>query len=148
MGALDRLPTLAEQQQTRRAIPKYQIPSRLDEKTASDKDDARALDVWRKAVARRDRNRCRHCGVLTVPTLELQANRREIHHLRSRTDPVVRYDVRNGVVLCATHHSAVSRHRLFAVQPAADMFTAGRTLKKYLNGDSPRLKFVPKRPEA
>ena len=147
MGAIDRLPTLAEFSAIRRATPKHELRSRLDEKTTATKDDAKALEQWRKAVARRDRNRCRVCGVLTIATLELVKNRREIHHLRSRTDPLVRTDPRNGITVCKAHHDELTRHRLFPVQKAADMFTAGRTLKRYLNADKPLI-FVTKNPQA
>jgi predicted restriction endonuclease len=146
MGLAD-LPTLADIQTQRRAVPKHAMSSRLDEKTTSDKDDARQLETWRKAVARRDRNRCRVCGCLTIATLELVKNRREIHHLRSRTDPVVRHDPRNGITTCKVHHDQLTRHKLFPVQKAADMFAAGRTQKKYLDGDKPLI-FVTKNPEA
>jgi hypothetical protein len=131
----------------RRAVPKHELRSRLDVKTSDSTDDAKALDAWRKAVAFRDRGRCRVCGIRTVVTLELVKHRREIHHLRSRTDPVVRHDPRNGITTCKVHHDQLTRHKLFPVQKAAAMFTAGRTQKKYLDGDKPLI-FVTKNPEA
>jgi hypothetical protein len=145
MSHLRDLPTLAEISAVRRAVPKHELRSRLDVKTSASTDDAKALDAWRKAVAFRDRGRCRVCGIRTLVTLELVKNRREIHHLRSRTDPVVRVHPKNGIVVCKFHHDQLTRHKLFPVQKAADMFTAGRTQKKYLDGDKPLI-FVTKNP--
>jgi hypothetical protein len=147
MGLAERLPTLAELQRERRAVPKYDIPTSLDTKTASDKDDAKLLEQFKKAVAFRDRGRCRVCGRKTIATVELVANRREIHHLRPRSCKVTRYDRRNGVVVCHVHHTQLTRHQLFVVQIAALMFQVGRgiTAKSYLNSDAP-LTFTEKRP--
>lgn len=127
--SLANLPTLGEEQQRRRAVQKHDIPTRLDEKTADDKDDAKKLDLWRKAVAFRDRGRCRVCGCQTLVTLELVPRRREIHHIVSRTNPLVRHDVRNGLTTCLEDHKRLTRHKLFVVGTAKQMFQAGRTTK-------------------
>jgi len=144
MGALDRLPTLAEISAIRRATPKHELRSRLEDKTAAKQADARELEAWRRAVSARDHGRCRVCRIKTLRTLELVPNRREIHHIVSRTNPVVRYDVRNGLTVCLEHHQQLTRHQLFVMGTAADLFTAGRTGKKYLNADRP-LKFASRR---
>jgi hypothetical protein len=136
VGVLDRLPTLAEVQAERASRPNWKSPiTRLDEKVTARKDDAKQLEAWRRAVAHRDRNRCRVCGIKTIATLELVPNRREIHHIVSRTNPVTRYDVRNGLTVCKTHHQQLTRHQLFVMGTARDLFTAGRTGKKYLDAN-------------
>jgi predicted restriction endonuclease len=144
MGALDRLPTLAEVQADRASRPNWKSVTRLADKTAAKKLDAKELDAWRRAVSARDRGRCRVCGIRTLATLELVPNRREIHHVVSRTNPLIRYDVRNGLTVCKTHHDQLTRHQLFVIGTAADLFVAGRTGKKYLNTDRP-LKFASRR---
>lgn len=140
------LQTLGDLQRTRRAVPKHAIPTRLDQKTAADTNDAKLLREWARYVRLRDGGKCRVCGVQTIQTLELVPNRCEVHHVVSRTCVVTRYDVRNGVVLCATHHQAVTRHELFPVGAAADMFTVGRTARKFLNASAASFRFVRKRP--
>jgi len=146
MSAFANLPTLAEISATRRATPKAELATRLDTKVAHDKDDAKLLREWARYVRLRDQGKCRVCGVQTIQTLELVPNRCEVHHVVSRTCVVTRYDVRNGVVLCATHHQAVTRHELFPVGAAADMFTVGRTARKFLNASAASFRFVRKRP--
>jgi ribosomal protein L37AE/L43A len=143
MGLAD-LPTLADEQTRRRATPKYAIPTRLEEKIAADKTDAKALEQWAHAVRRRDRERCRVCGIRTVRTLELDPRRGEAHHIVSRTNPVIRVDVRNGLWTCGKCHSLLTRHKLFVIGTARQMFVAGRTGKSYLNGDDPGLQFKAK----
>jgi hypothetical protein len=139
------LPTLAEISATRRAVPKHELRSRLDEKTTSDKDDARQLEAFRRAVVQRDRGRCRVCGCRTVKTLALDPKWREVHHLISRTNPVTRYDPRNGITVCHADHRRLTSHRLFVVGTASEMFQAGKVPKWYLNADGP-LQFTEKRP--
>ena len=146
MGLLDRLPTLAEVSARRRATPKHAIPTRLDTKTATDKDDARALEVWRRAVARRDRHRCRVCGCKTVATLALDPRRGEAHHIVSRTNPVTRTDVRNGLHVCLKDHQRLTRHQLFVVGTASQMFQAGTAGKWYLDATC-ALTFTPTKPD-
>ena len=147
MGLIHRLPTLAEVNALRRATPKDAIPTRLDVKTAADKDDAQQLEAWRHAVARRDRHRCRVCGCKTVKTLALDPKRGEAHHIVSRTNPVTRTDVRNGIHVCLRDHQRLTRHQLFVVGTAAHMFQAGKTGHWYLDATC-ALTFAPTKPEA
>ena len=149
MGALDRLPTLAEVQADRASRPNWKSSTtRLAAKTAADTDDAKLLEAWRKAVAFRDRGRCRVCGCRTMVTVALVPNRREIHHLRPRSCKVTRTDPRNGVTTCLRCHQLLTRHKLFPLGKGADAtFKAGRTGKTFLNGDSLSLTFVSTRPE-
>jgi hypothetical protein len=144
MGLAD-LPTLADIQHTRRATPKHALVSRLDTKTAADKDDARQLEAFRRAVVQRDRGRCRVCGCRTVKTLALEPRRREVHHLISRTNPVTRYDPRNGITVCHLDHRRLTGHRLFVIGKASEMFQAGKVPKWYLDANCP-LQFTEKRP--
>ena len=147
MGALANLPTLAEAQQTRRAVPKHAMTSRLDAKTAADKDDAKLLREWAKFVRLRDGGKCRVCKVKTVTTLELHPRRGEAHHLRPRSCLVTRTDVRNGIWVCLSCHQKLTKHQLFPLGQGPDaLFTAGRTKARFLNGASLQLTFVAKKP--
>lgn len=146
MGALDRLPTLAEVQAQRRARPNWKpSQTRLDEKVAADKDDAKLLREWARYVRLRDQGICRVCGVQTIQTLELDPKRQEIHHIVSRTNQAIRYDVRNGLCVCLRDHQRLTRHQLFVMGTAAQMYQAGRTGKWYLNGNEP-LQFTTRKP--
>lgn len=132
------LPTLAEVQAARTG-PLWKSPvSRLDEKTAADKDDAKRLDHWRRSVRTRDRGRCRVCGVKTVTTIDRDPKRGEAHHIVSRTDAAVRTDVRNGLWCCLKCHQRFKGRgvRLHVIGTAAQMFTAANG-KQYLDATQP-----------
>lgn len=97
--------------------------TRLDQAEAERKADERALETWKKGVRFRDGNKCRHCGRRVVVTLKLQANRAEIHHVTGRAHKPTRYDVRNGIQLCAACHQKVERNELQIV--STQTFTIG-----------------------
>ena len=139
MGALDRLPTLAQVAASRVGKPIGKGVSRLDAATAEDKDDAKKLRQWAAEVKARDAGICRVCGVQTIVTCELDERRGENHHIVSRTNPVTRYDRRNGLHLCGRCHRRFKARTLFVVPRLSQMFKAGRGLsaKWYLNADLP-----------
>lgn len=121
---------------------------RMDEKAAVEKVDAKFLAQWRAAVRRRDRGRCRVCGIKTVQTLELDPKRGEAHHIVSRTCQVTRYDVRNGLHTCLRCHSRFKARKLFVTGKASQMFKVGLgiTAKSYLDASYP-LEFVERKPD-
>lgn len=147
MGALDRLPTLAQVQAARAGKPNWKRPTRLDDATAADKDDAKKLRQWAAAVKARDGGLCRVCGVQTIGTCELDERRGENHHIVSRTNPVTRHDRRNGLHVCLRCHRRFKAHKLFVVGTAAQLYRTGRgvSAKWYLNADLP-LTFSEKHP--
>lgn len=106
--ALSDLPVLGAR--PRGPLPKGK--SRLDEAEAATKADEQLLEAWRKAVKARDGNRCRCCKRKVIVTLKLQASRAECHHLTGRVHKPTRYDVRNGILLCASCHQRVERNEL------------------------------------
>jgi hypothetical protein len=66
-----------------------------------------ADDLWKRAVRNDWNDRCAVCGAARG-SKELHT-----HHLFSRSWPKIRYDLRNGIALCASHHKfdpAVSPH--------------------------------------
>lgn len=141
MGFFD-LPTLAEVQADRASRPNWKTTRTiLDEKTEADKDDARKLEAWKSAVRKRDKGRCRVCEVKTVKTLEADPKRGEAHHIKTRADKRVRYDLRNGLHVCLKCHQRLEGRgkKLHVIGTAAQMFTVDG--KTYLNGDK-RLRFT------
>lgn len=133
---LAQLRTLGDVQQTRRATGKHLLPTKLDRAIASKAArllDARKLVVWARAVKDRDRWQDRKTGVKVLSTRQLDPLRAEAHHIVSRDDPAVRYDVRNGICLSLATHDAIERHRLVVV--GTRFFTKRGT--RYINGSAP-----------
>lgn len=127
--------TLNSRQTERYAEAKSEMDTRLDVKSAKDKDDEKQLDAWRKGLRLRAKGRCQHCGIKTVKTLALDPKRGEGHHLVGRADKALRYDLRNGLHLCLKCHTAITTGKLFVQQLAKHLFKLGdRTL---VNGAKP-----------
>lgn len=103
-------------------------PTRLDEKTAADKDDAKLLLQVARDVRARDQGHCRVCKIRTLVTLELDPRRGECHHIVSRTCQAVRHDVRNCLHVCLKCHGRFKGRgvRLHVVGSAAHMFQTER----------------------
>lgn len=131
---LSDLPTLGSR--PRCAVPKYAMPTRLDEAEDARKLDERRMETWKKAVRLRDKNRCRACGCKVIVTLKLQANQAHCHHIKTRQHRPTRYDRRNGVLLCRKDHQRVERNELVIAGVFFEL--DGLT---YLNGDDLTLSF-------
>lgn len=123
--------TMAEVNAKPRATAKHAIPSRLAEKTADDRDEKRDERLWRKGCIKRDGKVCRCCQRVVVVQLELAPNRLEVHHVAGRADQTVRWDVRNGIVLCAECHGKITERRLWILQAARYLFRVGQ--QTYIN---------------
>jgi hypothetical protein len=52
-------------------------------------------NLWKELVYKRAGNECEYCG---------QQGRLNAHHVFSRSNRSVRWDMDNGICLCATHH--------------------------------------------
>lgn len=107
------LPTLSELQETRRAVAKGAIPSRLSEKTAKDQTEKqRAVDLAR-AVWKKYEGKCHVCGVKVMRSLERHSKRGEIHHRQTRgAHPEAKHELDNLVLLCALCHEKAQRHQI------------------------------------
>lgn len=130
---LQDLGTLTDAQRTRRATRKRDLPTRLDRAIANKAarlEDQRRLEVWARAVKTRDRWKDRKTGVKVRSTRTLDPLRAEAHHIASRDDRAVRYDVRNGLCLSLATHDAVERNRLIIV--GTKYFTKAGT--RYIDG--------------
>lgn len=102
------LPTLAEVNQRRRAVPKYQMTTARAEKSEADKDDEGALAAWRKAVTKRDGLKCRWCRCKVVETIARIPKQAQTHHATPREHKPTRHDARNGIRLCGTCHDRIT----------------------------------------
>lgn len=138
------LPTLADAQAEKRATGKYESPSRLAQRLARQKDDARVLADAKRIVWMRDAYQCRCCTCAVSRDLERHATRGEIHHIVTRKFKALRTDVRNLVLLCPTCHEDVQRYRMKIRQPKKDRFSLepfsapyGWIDKSFINADKP-----------
>jgi hypothetical protein len=112
--SFDQLWTLADARAVPRATPKDELETRLDRaidhKTARLEDEKR-LRAWAFAVKTRDKWTDRKTGRRVLRCLDLDPDRAEAHHLVSRDDWAVRYDVRNGICLSFATHMLVERNK-------------------------------------
>ncbi len=130
--------TMAEVDAMRRGKPIEKGPSRLEVRTEDIRQDKADERRWKKEVTARDGHVCRSCKCRVVKQLALAPNRLEVHHVAGRADQAVRWDVRNGMVLCATCHERVTRNQLLIIQAAKFLFRIAQTT--YINA-SKALKF-------
>lgn len=137
------LQALTDQSRRRYATPKHTIPTQLDTKIAERRDDKKLDAAFLAAVWARDKAKCRVCGCKVFKSLAVSARRGEVHHIEGRADRAVRHDRRNGLLCCAIHHQAFTRHQLVigAGTRPLPMFKAGNG-KLYVNADSRLLKFT------
>ena len=141
--SIGRLPTLAQMDAARRGKPIPKGVTRIARKVEADKVSEKDAAAFRRAVWARDKV-CRCCGRKVIKTLALVPNRGEVHHLvrRSKAKALLT-DRRNGILLCLEPcHRQVTTHDLVIVGHAADMFELNG--QRYLNTDSPTLKFLRK----
>lgn len=106
------LPTLAAVNAEPHAQRKDQLGSKLDRaiaRKAARLADKKLLDAWAFAVKTRDYWKDRKTGVRVLRTRQLDPLRAEAHHIVSRDDHAVRYDIRNGICLSFATHDAVER---------------------------------------
>ena len=106
--AFETLMTLADANAVRRAKPKGAEPSRLQVKTAKSKDESKDEAAWKRAVWKRDGSECRWCRRAVRKCLDLVVDRGECHHVSGRVVRAIRWDRRNGLLLCATCHERIT----------------------------------------
>lgn len=95
----------------RQACPKP--TRRVQDKHVKRTSLAKQALAFRLAVWKRDGSQCRICLRQVVRSLELLPNRGEVHHLMTRgAHPEQRFDVANGVLLCAVCHGKLQRHEI------------------------------------
>jgi len=73
--------------------------------------DAKRLRIWAQQVKDRDQWKDRKTGATVRRTRTLDPDRAEAHHVVSKDDPAVRYDVRNGICLSMRTHLEVTLGR-------------------------------------
>ena len=84
--------------------------------------DGRLDDAWRKAVKLLAGNKCEYCGAMDK---QIHA-----HHIYTRAKKSTRWDVKNGIALCAGHH--VLSHKMSAHQTPREF---NRWLDQYKGED-------------
>jgi hypothetical protein len=134
--AIEDLQTLAQLQAKPRATPKYQLETKLDRAIANKAfrlEDARKLRQWAFDVKVLDHWKDRKTGTRVRRCLELDADRAESHHVVSKDDWAVRYDVRNGLCLSLAVHEAVTRGK-YRIEGTAWFTVNGQ---RYINARFP-----------
>lgn len=111
------IPTLQDMQATRRATPKYELPSKTEKaraKQKADKDDEQKLAAWGKAVKNRDEWTDRYTGKRLKRTkgLSFDPDAAHAHHVEPRENWDTRHDVRNGITLSFETHEKVEKNQL------------------------------------
>ncbi len=135
MGLSD-LPTLASRSSERYAKSKGAEPSRLQAKESRAKDERKEEAAWKKAVWKRDGGHCRWCRREVRRCLELVPDRGEVHHVSGRVVHAIRWDRRNGVLLCAACHERITgRVAEKSVIESKHTFTVDEIA--YINADKP-----------
>jgi hypothetical protein len=85
------------------AKPKGAEPSRLQAKAERAKADGKAEKGWI-----RDHGCCRWCKRKVAKTLSLVPERGEVHHVSGRVVKEIRWDRRNGLLVCAACHERLT----------------------------------------
>lgn len=88
--------------------------TRLERRARRDRTGRQRDVVLKRAVWDRDEGRCRVCGVRCLRLLTLHPRRGEVHHLEGRLR-LTRYEPRCAILVCATCHEKLTRHRLWAL---------------------------------
>lgn len=128
--------TLAEVNAVPHATPKSALATRLDralDNKAARLMDQRLLRSWAFTVKDRGGWKDRKTGVRLRRCLDLDPLRAEAHHVVSRDDWAVRYDVRNGICVSFETHDALTRGQL--VIEGTAWFTIRGT--KYIDATAP-----------
>lgn len=100
------LGTLADAQNERRSVKKG--PSRSEENHKFDVAEKLAEIEWKKKIWKRDDNTCRCCGRTCKKGGPLRPERGECHHVEGRYPVAIRWDRRNGILLCQQCHEQVT----------------------------------------
>ena len=129
------VPYIADVEAIRRGKPIRKGPSRVSEKDEARKLDEKQLAAFRKAVWRRDKGLCRWCGVKVLKTITLTAKRGEVHHVAGRDDRAVRYDPRNGILLCRSpcHERVTGTVGAKVIIVGAKFFTVNGLARRYID---------------
>lgn len=128
--------TLAEVNAVPHATPKHELETRLDraiDNKAARLMDERLLRSWAFKVKDRGGWKDRKTGERLRRCLDLDPLRAEAHHVVSRDDWNVRYDIRNGICVSFATHDALTRGRL--VIEGTAWFTIRGT--KYIDATAP-----------
>ena len=118
--------------------PKPRI-SRLRAKADKDTDDAKRLREWRRHISARDEGKCRCCGVLTIRVGWLHPRRAECHHVEPRANRALRFETRNGLLLCRGCHERVTGKVNDKLTIRGTAWFFGQDMLRYIDADRPVL---------
>lgn len=104
------------------------------------KDEAKEERAWKKAVWKRDGGKCRWCKRDVKKCLELAPERGECHHVSGRVVKEIRWDRRNGVLVCASCHERLTG-KVAEKHKIESMHTFAADGIRYVNADKP-IRFV------
>lgn len=82
--------------------------SRLEQKILRERAEFLQREHWKRAVWDRDEGKCRSCGVRCVKVRELHPRRGECHHVEPRANRATRWNLRNGLLVCAGCHQRIT----------------------------------------
>ena len=88
--------------------PQPKGASRLQVKAEAIKDERKEEAAWKKAVWKRDAGKCRWCHRAVIKCLETAPERGECHHVSGKVVKAIRWDRRNGLLVCATCHERLT----------------------------------------
>lgn len=81
--------------------------SRLQDRTAEDREAEKADEKFRRDIYRLDKGVCRCCGRKVARKIRRDVEQAQIHHVAGRVG-TLRLDLRNGMCLCAACHERVT----------------------------------------
>jgi 5-methylcytosine-specific restriction endonuclease McrA len=113
--SFDHLPALTDR--PRMAIPKDR--PRILLKAAKDADAKTVADAMVKTIRKRDKNRCRCCGVFVhFDSIVLPLKQGQVHHIIYRSKGGAN-DSNNLVLVCAKCHAKIHAHEIEVVGTSA-----------------------------
>lgn len=130
------LPTLAEVEASRKGKPILKGESRLQRTVKEDRDEGKEEKRWKKDVWTRDHGRCRWCRRKVEKIIDRKPERAETHHVSGRVVLAIKWDRRNGLLLCLSCHERVTGkvNERFVIVPKKTFTVEGIA---YANADKP-----------
>lgn len=81
--------------------------SRLEDRTAEDKENEKKDEKFRRDIYRLDKGVCRCCGRKVERKIDRVVDQAQVHHVHGRIGDL-RWELRNGILLCASCHERVT----------------------------------------
>lgn len=87
--------------------------NKKDKKPSLAKIKRKLLRLWSEAVHKDHQNCCAICGLKAGDIVDGKVQKLDAHHLEDKTNYALRFDRKNGILLCVWHHKfgKYSAHR-------------------------------------